>query len=69
MVCRLLCVNAAILLWMAGILAVTRSLGDILMKDMVISTPFSTDYQLQDNDTMLIVACDGVCGSLIKVSM
>ena len=45
----------------SGILAVTRSLGDHKMKKYVIGEPFTHDpVQLNDKDTHLIVACDGV---------
>ncbi|RKP02036.1 hypothetical protein CXG81DRAFT_2051, partial [Caulochytrium protostelioides] len=43
-----------------GMLAVTRSLGDISMKDYVIGNPYTTETVLQPNDAFLILACDGV---------
>jgi len=43
-----------------GILAVTRSLGDRAMKQYVIGTPYTRDYELVDTDTHLILACDGI---------
>jgi len=43
-----------------GMLAVTRSLGDITMKDVVISEPFTQEIELQPTDTHLIIACDGL---------
>lgn len=44
----------------SGVLAVSRSLGDCLMKEQVLNQPFITDYELTDDDHTLIVACDGV---------
>jgi len=43
-----------------GILAVTRSLGDTVMKDFVIGEPFITATKLTETDTHLILACDGL---------
>lgn len=43
-----------------GVLAVTRSLGDHLMKDYVIADPFMQATKLEDGDTHLVVACDGL---------
>jgi len=43
-----------------GILAVTRSLGDCAMKDYVIGDPYTQDVLLNDSDTHLILACDGL---------
>lgn len=48
-----------------GVLAVTRSLGDAAMKEFVVGSPYTTETSLSDDDTFLIVACDGVslmCG-------
>ena len=44
-----------------GVLAVTRALGDRAMKDFVINDPFCSKVPLKDSDTLLILACDGVC--------
>jgi len=45
----------------SGILAVTRSLGDHKMKKYVVGTPFTPDpVELNDNDSFLIIACDGL---------
>jgi len=44
----------------SGILAVTRSLGDLKMKEYVIGDPYCECHQLQEDDTWLIVACDGL---------
>jgi protein phosphatase PTC1 len=41
-------------------LAVTRSLGDISMKEFVIGNPFTTETELDEKDLFLILACDGV---------
>lgn len=43
-----------------GILAVTRSLGDSSMKEYVIGEPFMTATELNEDDTHLILACDGL---------
>lgn len=43
-----------------GVLAVTRSLGDSYMKDLVIGNPFSTSTEITADDEFMILACDGV---------
>jgi protein phosphatase PTC1 len=43
-----------------GVLAVTRSLGDSSMKDLIVSQPYTTETILTPNDEFLIIACDGV---------
>ncbi|KAJ3011414.1 Protein phosphatase 2C 1 [Thoreauomyces humboldtii] len=43
-----------------GVLAVTRSLGDISMKEWVIGSPYTTETVLDENDSFLILACDGI---------
>jgi len=43
-----------------GILAVTRSLGDCALKNYVTGEPFLTTTQLNENDSHLILACDGL---------
>lgn len=43
-----------------GMLAVTRSLGDAYMKELVIGNPFTTATELNESDEFLIVACDGL---------
>eukprot|EP00211_Chloroparvula_japonica_P005422 CAMPEP_0119120172 /NCGR_PEP_ID=MMETSP1310-20130426/1332_1 /TAXON_ID=464262 /ORGANISM="Genus nov. species nov., Strain RCC2339" /LENGTH=355 /DNA_ID=CAMNT_0007109639 /DNA_START=98 /DNA_END=1165 /DNA_ORIENTATION=+ len=43
-----------------GILAVARSLGDRTMKEYVTGEPYTTEVVLQEKDSHLIVACDGV---------
>lgn len=43
-----------------GVLAVTRSLGDSVMKEFVVGNPFTTETELTANDEFLILACDGV---------
>jgi len=43
-----------------GVLAVTRSLGDHLMKDYVIADPFMNATKLEPGDTHLVLACDGL---------
>lgn len=44
----------------AGVLAVTRSLGDSSMKEFVVGSPYTTETTLGADDQFLIVACDGV---------
>jgi protein phosphatase PTC1 len=43
-----------------GLLAVTRSFGHAEIKQWVLSDPFVFDTQLQETDSYLIIACDGV---------
>ncbi|KAL9551124.1 hypothetical protein MBANPS3_004412 [Mucor bainieri] len=43
-----------------GVLAVTRSLGDSVMKEFVVGNPFTTETELGPNDDFLILACDGL---------
>lgn len=43
-----------------AVLAVTRSLGDSAMKEFVVGAPYTTETTLTDDDTFLIVACDGL---------
>ncbi|KAJ1841099.1 phosphatase 2C, partial [Coemansia sp. RSA 486] len=43
-----------------GILAVTRALGDSSLKQFVIGNPFTTETELDDDDDLLILACDGL---------
>lgn len=43
-----------------GVLAVTRSLGDNSMKDFVVGKPYTTETALGDEDSFLIIACDGL---------
>ena len=43
-----------------GVLAVTRSLGDVSMKEFVIGNPYTTEIELCEKDTCLLLACDGV---------
>jgi protein phosphatase PTC1 len=43
-----------------GILAVSRALGDHMMKKFVICDPFIHELELTPEDTHIIVACDGV---------
>lgn len=44
----------------AGFLAITRSFGDVEVKQWIIPEPHTTEVQLKKTDTFLIVACDGV---------
>ncbi|CCE82113.1 Piso0_002810 [Millerozyma farinosa CBS 7064] len=43
-----------------GVLAVTRSLGDSYMKDLVIGNPFTTSTEITPDDEFLVLACDGL---------
>lgn len=43
-----------------GVLAVTRSLGDSYMKDLVIGKPYTTATEIGDEDEFMILACDGL---------
>lgn len=43
-----------------GVLAVTRSLGDRVMKEFVVGNPYTTETELGEGDDFLILACDGV---------
>ncbi len=47
-----------------GVLAVTRSLGDSSMKEFVVGAPYTTETTLGEDDTFLIVACDGVSSAV-----
>lgn len=59
----------------SGILAVTRSLGDLKMKEYVIGDPYCESVELEPTDQFLVVACDGlwdvandqeVCNALLE---
>ncbi|KAI8967416.1 phosphatase 2C-like domain-containing protein [Mycotypha africana] len=43
-----------------GVLAVTRSLGDSVMKEFVVGNPYTTETELGPDDDFLILACDGL---------
>lgn len=43
-----------------GVLAVTRSLGDSYVKNLVTGKPFTTSTEITKEDEFLILACDGV---------
>ncbi|KAJ2403672.1 phosphatase 2C [Coemansia sp. RSA 2526] len=43
-----------------GVLAVTRALGDADLKQFVIGNPYTTETRLDDNDDLIILACDGL---------
>lgn len=43
-----------------GVLAVTRSLGDCVMKEFVVGNPYTTETDLTAQDDFLILACDGL---------
>lgn len=44
----------------AGVLAVTRALGDASVKEFVVGSPYTTETRLDEGDEFLIVACDGL---------
>ncbi|GAB5591732.1 mgpp2cl-1 [Umbelopsis nana] len=43
-----------------GVLAVTRSLGDHTMKEFVVGNPYTTETELTEDDSFIILACDGL---------
>lgn len=43
-----------------GVLAVSRSLGDVYLKEFVLGKPFTTMTEIKKGDRQLIVACDGL---------
>lgn len=43
-----------------GVLAITRSLGDSYIKNLVTGKPFTTSTEITAEDDFLILACDGV---------
>lgn len=43
-----------------GVLAITRSLGDSYIKNLVTGKPFTTSTEITSDDEFLILACDGV---------
>lgn len=43
-----------------GVLAITRSLGDSYIKNLVTGRPFTTSTQITEEDDFLILACDGL---------
>ncbi|ODV86120.1 hypothetical protein CANARDRAFT_196878 [[Candida] arabinofermentans NRRL YB-2248] len=55
-----------------GVLAVSRSLGDVYMKSLVIGSPYTTSTELNEDDEFLIIACDGlwdVCSDQTAVEL
>lgn len=43
-----------------GVLSVARALGDHAMKNVIIADPHVSEYELSDDDTFVILACDGL---------
>lgn len=43
-----------------GILAISRALGDHMLKSVVSASPYTSDTLLTDEDDFIILACDGV---------
>ena len=43
-----------------GVLAVSRSLGDIYLKEFVLGAPYTTMTEVNEGDEFLIIACDGL---------
>lgn len=55
-----------------GILAVTRSLGDVALKEWVLGTPYTTSVEITPQDDYVVIACDGlwdVCTDAKAVSL
>lgn len=55
-----------------GVLAVSRSLGDIYLKEFVLGNPYTTMTELNEGDKFIIIACDGlwdVCDDQEAVSL
>ncbi|KAH7818308.1 putative Protein phosphatase 2C [Monocercomonoides exilis] len=44
----------------SGVLAVSRALGDHVMKQFVISDPFVSEAEVKEGDAHIVVACDGL---------
>lgn len=45
---------------MLGQVEVSRALGDQLMKEYIINTPFSSSKVVAEGDSHVIIGCDGV---------
>ncbi len=43
-----------------GILGVARALGDHLLKEVVISEPYTSTYDLMPDDEFIVLGCDGL---------
>ncbi|GMM36666.1 type 2C protein phosphatase [Saccharomycopsis crataegensis] len=43
-----------------GVLAITRSLGDTYLKNLIIGRPYTTAIEINEHDEFLILACDGL---------
>jgi serine/threonine protein phosphatase PrpC len=43
-----------------GQLAVARAFGDHELKEWVVSTPYLSENELKEEDSHIIIACDGV---------
>ena len=43
-----------------GTLAITRAIGDVALKQIVVSHPYTTETTITHDDSFLILACDGV---------
>ena len=56
-----LCANSV-----TGQIAITRSLGDHLMKDYISGEPHLYQTKLTESDSYLIIACDGVCSLFVR---
>lgn len=55
-----------------GVLAVSRSLGDVYLKEYVLGAPYTTMTEITPDDRQLIIACDGlwdVCDDETAVRM
>ncbi|KAJ3441669.1 hypothetical protein M0812_13682 [Anaeramoeba flamelloides] len=43
-----------------GMIAITRSLGDHSIKEYIINEPYTSRFELNEEDKFIILACDGV---------
>lgn len=51
----------------SGMIAITRSLGDHLMKEYLRNLPHVAAVELKPEDTTLVLACDGVSVAMSAV--
>ena len=51
-----------------GTLAITRAIGDVALKQLVVSHPYTTETTITNDDSFLILACDGVSFFLLFVA-
>jgi len=65
--CHAICTGVPLLTRPIGMIAITRSLGDHLMKDYLSNLPHVTAVELKPEDTTLVLACDGVSADMNSV--